>query len=103
MRAWTIERSVQSLGKVFLVTGSATTAAYLSHPYLLNTAAHVLNLDFRDSVTAFQTSFFSFLSLVFAIFSGNTMAFLYDVRARCRHSAAFACPEAQRRACLEHC
>lgn len=94
MRAWTIERSVQSLGKVFLVTGSATTAAYLCHPYLLNTAAHVLNLDFRDSVTAFQTSFFSFLSLVFAIFSGNTMAFLYDVRARCRHAAAFACLEA---------
>ncbi|KAK9835192.1 hypothetical protein WJX81_004896 [Elliptochloris bilobata] len=78
VRAWTVERSVQSLGKVFLVTGSATTAAYLCHPYLLNTAAHVLNLDFRDSVTAFQTSFFSFLSLVFAIFSGNTMAFLYD-------------------------
>ena len=75
-----MERSIQSLGKVFLVTGSATTAAYLCHPYLLNTAAHVLNLDFRDSVTAFQTSFFSFLSLVFAIFSGNTMAFLYDVR-----------------------
>jgi hypothetical protein len=66
---------------VFLVTGSATSAAYFAHPYLLNTAAHVLNLDFRDSVTAFQTSFFSFLSLVFAIFSGNTMAFLYDVRA----------------------
>ena len=67
---------------MFLVTGSATSAAYFAHPYLLNTAAHVLNLDFRDSVTAFQTSFFSFLSLVFAIFSGNTMAFLYDVRAR---------------------
>ena len=33
----------------------------------------------QDSVTAFQTSFFSFLSLVFAIYSGNTMAFLYDV------------------------
>ena len=31
-------------------------------------------------MTAFQTSFFSFLSLVFAIYSGNTMAFLYDVR-----------------------
>ena len=30
-------------------------------------------------MTAFQTSFFSFLSLVFAIYSGNTMAFLYDV------------------------
>ncbi len=34
----------------------------------------------QDSVTAFQTSFFSFLSLVFAIYSGNTMAFLYEVR-----------------------
>lgn len=33
----------------------------------------------QDSVTAFQTSFFSFLSLVFAIYSGNTMAFLYEV------------------------
>ena len=33
----------------------------------------------QDSVTAFQTSFFSFLSLCFAIYSGNTMAFLYDV------------------------
>ena len=36
-------------------------------------------LVLQDSVTAFQTSFFSFLSLVFAIYSGNTMAFLYDV------------------------
>lgn len=38
------------------------------------------SVPLQDSVTAFQTSFFSFLSLVFAIYSGNTMAFLYDVR-----------------------
>jgi hypothetical protein len=34
----------------------------------------------QESVTAFQTSFFSCLSLLFAIFSGNSMAFLYEVR-----------------------
>ena len=151
--AWSPLRSVQSLSKFFFITGSATTTAWYSHPYLLNLAAHVLHLDFKvrlqaysfrnalrcsglkgipanlgktvlgrkcntaennidgqkggleltlrnfhafcsghnlgiatvllismqDSVTAFQTSFFSFLSLVFAIYSGNTMAFLYEV------------------------
>jgi hypothetical protein len=61
-----------------LITAAATSTAWYSHPHLLNLAAHVLHLDFKDSVTAFQTSFFSFLSLVFAIYSGNTMAFLYD-------------------------
>lgn len=76
--AWSPLRSVQSLSKFFFITGSATTTAWYSHPYLLNLAAHVLHLDFKDSVTAFQTSFFSFLSLVFAIYSGNTMAFLYE-------------------------
>jgi hypothetical protein len=34
----------------------------------------------QDQVTAFQSSFFSFLSLLFAIYSGNTMGFLYNVR-----------------------
>jgi len=62
-----------------VITASATASAWYAHPHLLNLAAHVLHLDFKDSVTAFQTSFFSFLSLVFAIYSGNTMAFLYDV------------------------
>ena len=62
-----------------MITAGATTTAWHAHPQLLNVAAHVLHLDFKDSVTAFQTSFFSFLSLVFAIYSGNTMAFLYDV------------------------
>lgn len=76
--AWSPMRSVQSLSKFFFITGAATTTAWFSHPYLLNLAAHVLHLDFKDSVTAFQTSFFSFLSLVFAIYSGNTMAFLYE-------------------------
>ena len=77
--AWTPIRSAFSLSKFFLITATATTTAWLAHPHLLNLAAHVLHLDFKDSVTAFQTSFFSFLSLVFAIYSGNTMAFLYDV------------------------
>lgn len=76
--AWSPMRSAQSLSKFFVITGFATTTAWFSHPYLLNLAAHVLHLDFKDSVTAFQTSFFSFLSLVFAIYSGNTMAFLYE-------------------------
>lgn len=77
--AWSPIRSAFSLSKFFLITATATTTAWLAHPHLLNLAAHVLHLDFKDSVTAFQTSFFSFLSLVFAIYSGNTMAFLYDV------------------------
>jgi hypothetical protein len=77
--AWSPLRSLQSLSKFFFISGAATTAAWNAHPHLLNLAAHVLNLDFKDNVTAFQTSFFSFLSLVFAIYSGNTMAFLYDV------------------------
>ncbi len=80
MTAWSPLRSVQSLSKFFFISGTATLTAWYAHPHLLNLAAHVLNLDFKDNVTAFQTSFFSFLSLVFAIYSGNTMAFLYDVR-----------------------
>lgn len=80
MTAWSPLRSIQSLSKFFLISGTATVTAWYAHPHLLNLAAHVLNLDFKDNVTAFQTSFFSFLSLVFAIYSGNTMAFLYDVR-----------------------
>ena len=79
--AWSPIRSAASLSKFFLITASATASAWYAHPHLLNLAAHVLHLDFKDSVTAFQTSFFSFLSLVFAIYSGNTMAFLYDVSA----------------------
>ncbi len=77
--AWSPIRSAFSLSKFFVITASATASAWYAHPHLLNLAAHVLHLDFKDSVTAFQTSFFSFLSLVFAIYSGNTMAFLYDV------------------------
>ncbi|KAL0031543.1 hypothetical protein WJX77_006192 [Trebouxia sp. C0004] len=76
--AWSPIRSAFSLSKFFVITASATASAWYAHPHLLNLAAHVLHLDFKDSVTAFQTSFFSFLSLVFAIYSGNTMAFLYD-------------------------
>lgn len=79
MTAWSPLRSIQSLSKFFFISGAATVTAWYAHPHLLNLAAHVLNLDFKDNVTAFQTSFFSFLSLVFAIYSGNTMAFLYDV------------------------
>ena len=79
MSAWSPVRSLQSLAKFFLISGAATATAWYAHPQLLDIAAHVLNLDFKDNVTAFQTSFFSFLSLVFAIYSGNTMAFLYDV------------------------
>lgn len=45
----------------------------------LITAARLWVFLVQDNVTAFQTSFFSFLSLIFAIYSGNTMAFLYDV------------------------
>jgi hypothetical protein len=82
MTAWSPLRSLQSLSKFFFISGAATATAWYAHPHLLNLAAHVLNLDFKDNVTAFQTSFFSFLSLVFAIYSGNTMAFLYDVRPR---------------------
>lgn len=78
MSAWSPVRSLQSLAKFFLISGAATATAWYAHPQLLDIAAHVLNLDFKDNVTAFQTSFFSFLSLVFAIYSGNTMAFLYD-------------------------
>ena len=39
-------------------------------------------------MTAFQTSFFSCLSLLFAIFSGNSMAFLYEVRRNCQAELA---------------
>ena len=45
--AWSPIRSIQSLGKFFFITGSATTTAWYSHPYLLNLAAHVLHLDFK--------------------------------------------------------
>ena len=86
MTAWSPLRSLQSLSKFFFISGAATAAAWYAHPHLLNLAAHVLNLDFKDNVTAFQTSFFSFLSLVFAIYSGNTMAFLYDVSAHHLHA-----------------
>ena len=56
--------------------------AYLSHGKLINLAADMFSLDYSVSnVTPFQNSFFSVLSLLFAIFSGNSMAFLYDVRA----------------------
>ncbi|KAK9817103.1 hypothetical protein WJX72_009594 [[Myrmecia] bisecta] len=78
LTAWSPLRSLQSITKFAVISGVATTSAWYLHPHLLNLAAHVLQLDFKDSVTAFQTSFFSFLSLVFAIYSGNTMAFLYD-------------------------
>ncbi|KAK9864900.1 hypothetical protein WJX84_009860 [Apatococcus fuscideae] len=76
--AWTPLRSFKSLAKFAAITLTATGSAWFAHPHLLDIAAHVLHLDFKDSVTAFQTSFFSFLSLCFAIYSGNTMAFLYD-------------------------
>jgi hypothetical protein len=67
-----------SLVKFFGITSAAMSAAWFAHPHLLSFAGQFFHLDFKDSVTAFQTSFFSFLSLVFAIYSGNTMAFLYD-------------------------
>ena len=60
----------------------AGLVAYLSHGKLINLAADMFSLDYSVSnVTPFQNSFFSVLSLLFAIFSGNSMAFLYDVRA----------------------
>ena len=89
MTAWSPLRSIQSLSKFFFISGAATVTAWYAHPHLLNLAAHVLNLDFKDNVTAFQTSFFSFLSLVFAIYSGNTMAFLYDVRPSYDYASTF--------------
>ena len=91
--AWSPIRSALSLSKFFLITATATSTAWLAHPHLLNLAAHVLHLDFKDSVTAFQTSFFSFLSLVFAIYSGNTMAFLYDVSICSRDHHKWCCTD----------
>jgi len=53
--------------------------AYLSHGKLIDLAEDIFMLDYSDNdVTPFQNSFFSVLSLLFAIFSGNSMAFLYD-------------------------
>ena len=100
MSAWSPVRSLQSLAKFFFISGAATATAWYAHPQLLDIAAHVLNLDFKDNVTAFQTSFFSFLSLVFAIYSGNTMAFLYDVSPPLHqqaHTSASGCPSKHNR------
>ena len=33
---------------------------------------------FQDSISPMQNSFFGFLSLLVAIYSGNTMALMYD-------------------------
>eukprot|EP00884_Botryococcus_braunii_P011500 jgi/Botrbrau1/20350/Bobra.0006s0019.2 len=66
------------LPKFVFYTAAASGTSWLAHPYLLDYARLFLHLNPKDNVTAFQTSFFSFLSLIFAIYSGNTMAFLYD-------------------------
>lgn len=52
--------------------------AFVLHPKLVIFAADVFRLDWNADVSGFQTSFFSILSLLFAIFSGNSMGFLYD-------------------------
>ena len=49
LTAWSPMRSIQSLGKFFVITTAATTTAWYSHPHLLNLAAHVLHLDFKVS------------------------------------------------------
>lgn len=54
--------------------------AFVVHPKLVILAADVFHLDWNVDASGFQSSFFSILSLLFAIFSGNSMGFLYDVR-----------------------
>jgi hypothetical protein len=70
------------LKTLFRYTCFTTFAGFLAwqaHPYLLDAIGYVLDLNWKEtSVTPFQNSFFSVLSLLFAIFSGNSMGFLYD-------------------------
>lgn len=72
-------QGVKTLFRYTFLTGLAGTTAWFAHPYLLDIVGYVLDLNWRESsVTPFQNSFFSVLSLLFAIFSGNSMGFLYD-------------------------
>lgn len=69
---------VNSLSYLVLTAG-AGWLSWEAHPYLVDFAAIAFKLDYKESmVSPFQNSFFSVLSLLFAIFSGNTSAFLYE-------------------------
>lgn len=73
-------QGVKTLFRYTAFTGLAGFVAWVAHPYLLDVVGYALDLNWRESsVTPFQNSFFSVLSLLFAIFSGNSMGFLYDV------------------------
>jgi hypothetical protein len=70
---------LKTLVRYTLFTSLAGFLAWQAHPYLLDAIGYVLDLNWKEaSVTPFQNSFFSVLSLLFAIFSGNSMGFLYD-------------------------
>mmetsp|Transcript_10894 Transcript_10894/g.32646 ORF Transcript_10894/g.32646 Transcript_10894/m.32646 type:complete len:500 (+) Transcript_10894:173-1672(+) len=72
-------QGVKTLFRYTAFTGLAGFVAWVAHPYLLDVVGYALDLNWRESsVTPFQNSFFSVLSLLFAIFSGNSMGFLYD-------------------------
>eukprot|EP01025_Chloroclados_australasicus_P016862 TRINITY_DN18615_c0_g1_i2.p1 TRINITY_DN18615_c0_g1~~TRINITY_DN18615_c0_g1_i2.p1 ORF type:complete len:406 (-),score=35.47 TRINITY_DN18615_c0_g1_i2:122-1339(-) len=57
---------------------------HISHDYLREIADSVFDLTLvkRTEVTAFETSYFGFLSVTYAIIIGNTFAVLYDQQTR---------------------
>lgn len=67
-----------SVAKYILGPGGMGLFAFAVHPKLVILAADVFHLDWNVDASGFQSSFFSILSLLFAIFSGNSMGFLYD-------------------------
>lgn len=67
-----------SVAKYILGPGVMGSFAFVVHPKLVIFAADVFHMDWNVDASGFQSSFFSILSLLFAIFSGNSMAFLYD-------------------------
>lgn len=71
--------TIISIIQYLAITGAVGFGAWTLHPWLVESISDVFKLDFKDStVTPLQNSFFSELSLLFSIFSGNTMAFLYN-------------------------
>lgn len=70
---------LKTLLRYTFFTTFAGWGAWQAHPYLLDMIGALLDLNWKESsVTPFQNSFFSCLSLLFAIFCGNSMGFLYE-------------------------
>ena len=68
------------IGLYILISAGTGLCGYLSHQSLLDAASSFLSLSSNQpsSNTTYETSFFSLLSFVYGLFSGQTFLFLYE-------------------------